>query len=113
LIELLVVMAIVAILAAMLLPALAKAKQKASKIKCVSNLYQAGLSMAMYEIDSRDTFPYSGNGWPTVDSAHGQGLSFLFVDGHAQFARFTQLNHGGAPGGYNYDSVGLGNIDMP
>jgi prepilin-type N-terminal cleavage/methylation domain-containing protein/prepilin-type processing-associated H-X9-DG protein len=57
LIELLVVIAIVSLLAALLLPALARAKEKGRQIACLGNLEQFGLALQLYSGDSDAFYP--------------------------------------------------------
>ena len=54
---LLVVIAVLAILAAMLLPALAGAHDRARRIQCVNNLKQTGLAFRIWEGDNGDRYP--------------------------------------------------------
>ena len=68
LIELLVVIAIIGILASLLLPALAKAKNKAKAIACVSNLKQVDLGFRMWTADQADKYPWQ------VDVSKGGSL---------------------------------------
>ena len=57
LIELLVVIAIIAILAAMLLPALASAKEKAKRMQCLNDIHQMEVAANIYTVDYRDKLP--------------------------------------------------------
>jgi prepilin-type N-terminal cleavage/methylation domain-containing protein len=70
LIELLVVIAIIAILAALLLPALASARQKAFTIRCQSNQSQLGKAFQMYTDDNNSSFPEI-NDWASTGGKDG------------------------------------------
>ena len=77
LIELLVVIAIIAILASLLLPALARAKRKATKAVCMSNLKQIGLATQLFADEHEGQLP--GPAWSGATASYDQGSSSEFI----------------------------------
>ena len=92
LVELLIVIAIIAILASMLLPALNKAKETAKMATCINNLKQLGLAVNMYADDNNEMSPGSydqvtNKAWATqlVDSSYVTNKSILHCPGWRPF----------------------------
>jgi prepilin-type N-terminal cleavage/methylation domain-containing protein/prepilin-type processing-associated H-X9-DG protein len=77
LIELLVVIAIIGILAAMLLPALNKAREKGYAASCVSNMHQWALALNMYNDDWNEYYPRDGAYGSTLDCGNGDWFEVL------------------------------------
>ncbi len=109
LIELLVVIAIIAILAAMLLPALARAKQRAKLMQCVNNFHQIYVACSIYATDYHDFYP--------IDNTHPAAINVINGEHYCRYVASTnanlQLHQGIQPGLYNnlghlYETHGAG-----
>ena len=79
LIELLVVIAVIGILAAMLLPALARARDASRRTKCSSNIRQILLAAAMYADEHEGRFPAQAEDGLLVRAAGGDGLNYYEI----------------------------------
>ena len=94
LIELLLVIAIVGILAAMLLPALNKAREKANQSACSNNMRQWGIAFGMYCDDNNDYMPYEGStASAPIDQSYNVGAWYNILSSYINQPRLMDLYH--------------------
>ena len=89
LIELLVVITIIAILAALLLPALGRAKMQAQQTACLSNLRQVDTAGLMYLNETQGGFPFNGNELPGYDPS----MAFMWYDTLTNYGATLQVEN--------------------
>lgn len=109
LVELLIVIAIIAILAGMLLPALNKAREKARGIACVSNQKQLGLQFAMYGQANNDYFPVGGREYSWLPYLFVSGGTDGELNGEAKKVRYRScpVIKSAEGNGARYDTYGI------
>ena len=115
LVELLVVIAVIGILAGLLLPVLASAKERARRVNCLSNLKQINLGLIVYGNDSHDRLPEMlGGMWawdlplPVANALepHGITRSILYDPGFPEMNQEGLWNFGSVPGSPPYRVIG-------
>ncbi len=116
LIELLVVIAIIGILAGLLLPALAGAKERGRRAKCMSNMKQVDLVIKMYASDNNESVPYcpdaqadtntaySGNSLQSIQYCVGNVLTKNGASKEILYCPGFSASQGPANGWWNYHS---------
>jgi prepilin-type N-terminal cleavage/methylation domain-containing protein len=119
LVEMLVVIAIVAVLAALILPAISSAREKGRRTNCISNLRQMGQALAIYCNNFNNYYPsYSGYGEDTAtfEEPPDSGTSMTFSLDHQSVSRHTVMAYSRTvadatnlgPNQLNFVPVGLG-----